>query len=57
LAISDKIIIPPWKTELMEQLVGPAEFWLFRGKENSRNSVPNLSAEEKNARNSVQVEQ
>ncbi len=31
----------------------PAEFRLFRGTENSRNSVPNRSAEEKNDRNSV----
>jgi hypothetical protein len=32
----------------------PAEFRLFRGTENSRNSVPNHSAEEKNVWNSVQ---
>jgi hypothetical protein len=31
----------------------PAEFRLFRGTENSRNPVPNHSAEQKNARNSV----
>jgi hypothetical protein len=31
----------------------PAEFRLFCGTENSRNSVPNHSAEEKKARNSV----
>ncbi len=31
----------------------PVEFRLFRGTENSRNSIPNFSAEEKNARNSV----
>ncbi len=31
----------------------PAEFRLFRGTENSRNSVPNRSADEKNARNSL----
>ncbi len=31
----------------------PSEFRLFRGTENSRNSVPNRSAENKNARNSV----
>jgi hypothetical protein len=31
----------------------PAEFRLFRGKENSGNSVPNRSAEEKKLRNSV----
>jgi hypothetical protein len=30
-----------------------AEFRLFRGTEKSRNSVPNRSAQEKNARNSV----
>jgi hypothetical protein len=32
----------------------PAEFWLFRGTDKSRNSVPNHSVEEKNAQNSVQ---
>jgi hypothetical protein len=31
----------------------PAEFWQFHRTENSRNSVPNHSAEEKNAENSV----
>jgi hypothetical protein len=31
----------------------PAAFRLFHGTENSRNSVPNNSPEEKNARNSV----
>jgi hypothetical protein len=31
----------------------PAEFRLFRGTENSRNSVPKHSAEEKKVRNSV----
>jgi hypothetical protein len=31
----------------------PAEFRLFRGTEISRNSIPNHSAEEKNARNFV----
>jgi hypothetical protein len=31
----------------------PAEFRLFRGTENSWNSIPNHSAEEKNARSSV----
>jgi hypothetical protein len=32
----------------------PAEFRLFRGTENSRNSIPNHSVGEKNARSSVQ---
>jgi hypothetical protein len=31
----------------------PTEFWLFRGTENSQYSVPNHSAEEKNAQNFV----
>jgi hypothetical protein len=55
LAISDKKLFRlRWnkgKTWLF-----PTEFQLFRGKENSRNSIPNLSVEEKNARNSVEIE-
>jgi len=52
LAISDKKIIP-WKTEWTDWFV-PAEFRLFRGTGNSRNSVPNHSLADKNAWNSVQ---
>ncbi len=45
LGISDKKIIPP-KTEQTEQMV-IYRIRLFPGTENSLNSVPNLSAEEK----------
>ncbi len=41
------------KTEQTEQWFVRAEFQLFRGTENSRNSVSNHSAVDKNARNSV----
>ncbi len=33
------------------------EFWLLHGTENSRNSIPNHSAEKKNTRNSLIIEQ
>jgi hypothetical protein len=52
LAISDKKLFRDGQNWLNNWFV-PAKFWLFRGTENSRNSVPNRSAEEKNARNSV----
>jgi hypothetical protein len=52
LAISDQKIIPR-KTELTDNWFVPAEFRLFRGTENSWNSVQNHFAEEKNVWNSV----
>jgi hypothetical protein len=52
LAISDKKIIPR-KTELTDNWFVPAKFRLFLGTGNSRNSVQNHSAEEKNVWNSV----
>ncbi len=52
LAISDKKIFVGRRKRWNNWFV-PAKFRLFRGTENSRNSVPNRSTEEKNARNSV----
>jgi hypothetical protein len=51
LAISDKKLFRGRRNRRNNWFV-PAELRLFRGTENSRNSVPNHSAEEKNARNS-----
>jgi hypothetical protein len=52
LAISDKKLFRGRRNRRKNWFV-PAEFQLFRGTENSRNSVPNHSAEEKNTRNFV----
>jgi hypothetical protein len=52
LAISDKKLFHGRRNRWNSWFV-QAEFWLFRGTENSRNFVPNCSAEEKNVRNSV----
>jgi hypothetical protein len=51
LAISDKKVFRGGRKRRNNWFV-LAEFRLFRGTENSRNSVPNRSIEEKNARNS-----
>jgi hypothetical protein len=53
LAISDKKLFHGRRNRRNNWFV-PAEFRLFRGTGNSRNSILNRSAEEKNARNSVQ---
>ncbi len=52
LAISDKKLLCGRRNRRNNWFV-PPEFRLFRGTENSRNSIPNRSIEEKNARNSV----
>ncbi len=52
LGISDKKIIQR-KSELQNKWLFPTEFLLFRGTENSRNSVSNPSAKEKTTRNSI----
>jgi hypothetical protein len=52
LAISDKKLFRGRRNRRNNWLL-PAEFLLLRGPENSQNSVPNHSAEEKNARNSL----
>ncbi len=52
LAISAKKLFPGRRNRRNKWLI-PTEFRLFLGTENSRNSVPNHSEEDKNARNSI----